>query len=240
MDGVEASRIVRVTLEEISKQYGIDFETLRVAHWPILEALHALTLEKQRIGYRQGKADIELHQNGVLKGVQDSLDALRGEVVSKRQLAENEILERGRKASEMRHWHISLLGLGRIAQGADAMDKAGIRGIIESTIRLGGKFPNEDEQLQIEDVQSELEFCTSIIDVVKLLEINRSLICSAFGVDDAAFDECAADIKSLEMGANKQSSDLSTDESQASLERGMRNYTRAVKNGGQPESKNSH
>jgi hypothetical protein len=140
----------------------------------------------------------------------------------------------------MRHWHISLLGFGRIAQGTDAMDKAGIRGIIESTIRLGGRFPNEDEQLQIEDVQSELESCTSITDVVKLLEINRSLICSAFGVDDAAFDECIADINSLEIGATKQSPDLSADESQASLERGMRNYVRAVKNGEQHEAKSSH
>ncbi|MEQ1556971.1 MAG: hypothetical protein ABL915_09290, partial [Gallionella sp.] len=67
---------------------------------------------------------------------------------------------------------------------------------------------------------------------VNLLEINRSLICSSFGVDDAAFDECIADINSLEIGATKQSPDLSADESQASLERGMRNYVRAVKNGG--------
>ncbi len=235
MDGVEASRIVESTLNQISDLCQMKRDRLREIHRPILVALQKECAEKVRIaeakGYERGRGEAEGLELAALDGVQNILKELHGETIRKRRTAEEKALDRGRMASEMRHWQISLLGFGRIAKGGDVMDKAGVHCIIESAIRFGGKLPSIENQKLIEQVQSELELCASIDEVVEILEANRSLICNSFGVDDSAFDECVADVQSLATGSVQQSANLSEDEFQAGMERGLRNYSRIVKNG---------
>lgn len=235
MDGVEASRIVELTLNTISDVCQMKRDRLRELHRPILVALQKESAEKIRIaeakGYERGRAETEGLELASLDKVENILNELQGEAIAKRREAEAKALDRGRMASEMRHWKISLLGFGRIAKWSDAMDKAGVHCIIESAIRFGGKLPIVENQKQIELVQSELEICSSIDEVVEILEVNRSLICNSFGVEDSAFDECVADVKSLAMASPMQSNNLSEVEFQAGIERGLRNYSRIVKNG---------
>jgi hypothetical protein len=161
MDGVEASRIVSATLENISTQYGVDLNTLRDAHRPILVALQEETREKIR-------------------------------------KAEEDGFERGRMSSELRHLYLSELGFGRISSGTDSMDKVGVQCIIDAAIRLGGKFPGTLSLKRIRTLQAEIQSCTSINDVIALLENSRSLICDAFGVREESFENCLTDIKSLD------------------------------------------
>lgn len=160
MNEVDASNVVEHTLNEISKQYGIDLTSLREAHRPILEALQEETNTKL----------VEAKADG---------------------------FEQGRMESELRHLYLSELGFGEIGSGADAFDKARIHSIIDSSIRLGGKYPGTLTLKNIRALQSELECCTSIDEVVALLEDNRSHICTGFGVKDAGFEDCLADIRSL-------------------------------------------
>jgi hypothetical protein len=161
MDGVEASRIISATLEEISKQYGVDINTLREAHRPILDAMQEETREKMRV-------------------------------------AEEEGFERGRMSSELRHLYLSELGFGRISSGTDSMDKAGVQCVIDAAIRLGGKFPGTLRLKRIRILQAEIQTCSSINEVIELLENNRSLICDSFGVRGKSFEDCLRDIKSLD------------------------------------------
>lgn len=160
MYGVNASNVVEHTLNEISKQYGIDLTSLRKSHQPILEALQ----EDANTKLVEAKADG---------------------------------FEQGRMESELRHLYLSELGFGIVGRGADAFDKARIHSIIDSSIRLGGEYPGTLTLNNIRALQSELECCTSIDEVVALLEDNRSQICTGFGVKDAGFDDCLADIRSL-------------------------------------------
>lgn len=235
MDGVEASRIVEFTLNTISDACQMKRDRLREIHRPILVALQKECAEKVRIaeakGYERGRGEAEGLELAALDGVQNVLKELQGEAIEKRRAAEEKALDRGRMASEMRHWKISLLGFGRIAKGDDAVDKAGVHCIIESAIRFGGKLPSVTNQKQIEQVQSELALCASIDEVVDILEANRNLICNSFGVEDSAFDECVDDVNSLKTVSPMQSANLSEDEFQAGIERGLRNYSRIVKNG---------
>jgi hypothetical protein len=130
------------------------------------------------------------------------LAALQGEQIDKLATAEAKGFDRGRIASEMRHWGISGLEFGRITKGDDAMDKAGIYCILESTIRLGGKAPGTVSNKKLRAIQAELELCNSVSEVVAILDTPRSLICQSFGIDDLNFDECLGDIKSLDFAEN--------------------------------------
>lgn len=142
------------------------------------------------------------------------LTALQEEQIDKLATAESKGFDRGRIASEMRHWGISGLGFGRIARGNDAMDKAGVYCILESTIRLGGKAPGTVSNRKLRAIQAELELCNSVNEVVAILDTHRSFICQSFGIDDLNFDECLVDIKSLEYTEN-DSGEMSEEDRQA-------------------------
>ena len=131
--------------------------------------------------------------------------ALQDEHTRKLRAAEDEGFERGRMESELRHLYLTELGFGRIGRRADALDKVGVHFIIDSAIRVGGKFPGTLSLKQIRALQTELESCESTCEVVSLLEIHRSLICKSFGVGSAEFDACLADIKSLDSAASVDS-----------------------------------
>ena len=114
----------------------------------------------------------------------------------------------------MKHWGISGLGFGRIARGDDAMDKAGIYCILESTIRLGGKVPGTVNIRKLQAIQADLELSNSVDEIIAILEIHRSLICQSFGIDDLNYDECMGDIKSLEY-AEIERGEMSAEDRQA-------------------------
>jgi len=82
------------------------------------------------------------------------LVALQKEATEKRKLAESTGREDGRRSADLRHLYTSQRAFGRIAQGEDeAIDKAGIYCIIDSTIRLGGKSPSTINNRYIDAVQ---------------------------------------------------------------------------------------
>ena len=126
------------------------------------------------------------------------LVALREEAAGKLAIAEKEGFDSGRRSADIRHWSISERGFGRIAKGEDALDKVAIYSIIDSTVRLGGKSPSTIGYRIMDTIQYQLEACSSTLDVIDVLEESRSQICTAFGIGDEQFDECVANIISLD------------------------------------------
>ena len=147
------------------------------------------------------------------------LVTLREEYAEKIQRAEsagrNSGEQSGIRNANLRHWYISQRGFGRIAQGEnEAIDRAGIYHIIDSTVRLGCKAPSTINK-EINAVQSKLFSCTSTQEVLATLEENRSLICDSFGIANDVFNNCLEDINELsvptsEEDLDKQLSRLST------------------------------
>ena len=77
------------------------------------------------------------------------------------------------------------------------MNKAEVRIIIESTLTSGNKTPGLFDLPKIMGLKSKLESCSSVNEVVEILEDNRSLISKSFGLSDAAFYESVEKIKTL-------------------------------------------
>jgi len=78
------------------------------------------------------------------------------------------------------------------------MKKAEVHSIIEATLKSGNKFPGLFDLPKIIGVKSKLESCTSISEVVGILEDNRSLISKSFGLSDSKINESVAKLKALE------------------------------------------
>lgn len=77
------------------------------------------------------------------------------------------------------------------------MNKTEVRNIIEATLKSGNKTPGLFDLPKILGIKSKLESCTSINDVVEMLEVNRSLISKSFGLSDVAFNESIKTINAL-------------------------------------------
>jgi len=77
------------------------------------------------------------------------------------------------------------------------MNKPEVRNIIESTLKSGNKTPGLFDLPKIIGVKSKLESCSSINEVVGVLEDNRSLIFKSFGLSDLAFNESVENLKAL-------------------------------------------
>jgi hypothetical protein len=77
------------------------------------------------------------------------------------------------------------------------MNKAEVRNIIETTLKSGNKSPGLFDLPKILGVKSKLESCTSISEVVGILEDNRSFIAKSFGLSDTVFNESVEKLKSL-------------------------------------------
>jgi hypothetical protein len=69
------------------------------------------------------------------------------------------------------------------------VNKTEVRNIIEATLKSGNKTPGLFDLPKILGIKSKLESCTSIHDVVVMLEANRSLISKSFGLSEAVFDD---------------------------------------------------
>lgn len=77
------------------------------------------------------------------------------------------------------------------------MNKTEVRNIIETTLMSGNKTPGLFDLPKILGVKSKLESCSSINEVVGVLEDNRTLIFKSFGLSDSAFNESVEKLKAL-------------------------------------------
>lgn len=77
------------------------------------------------------------------------------------------------------------------------MNKEQIKSIIEATLKAGAKTPGMFDLPKIISIKSKLETCSSVADVVGLLEENRGLLCGSFGISDAVFDGSLEKLKLL-------------------------------------------
>lgn len=77
------------------------------------------------------------------------------------------------------------------------MNQDQVRSIIEATLKAGEKMPGLFDLPKIMGIKSKLESCSSIYDVIGLLEENRGLLTKSFGLSDSVFDDALAKINSL-------------------------------------------
>ena len=77
------------------------------------------------------------------------------------------------------------------------MNKAEVRNIIETTLKSGNKSPGLFDLPKILGVKSKLESCTSISEVLGILEDNRRFISKSFGLSDTVFNESVEKLKAL-------------------------------------------
>lgn len=78
-----------------------------------------------------------------------------------------------------------------------SMDKTEVRSIIEATLRNGTRTPGLFDLPKILGIKSKLESSTSISEIILILEKNRTLLSTSFGLDDSVFDEVAKKLKAL-------------------------------------------
>jgi len=69
------------------------------------------------------------------------------------------------------------------------MNKEKVRSIIETTLTAGSKKPGLFDLHKILSLKSKLESCSSITEVIGILETNRSLISKSFGLSEAIFND---------------------------------------------------
>jgi hypothetical protein len=77
------------------------------------------------------------------------------------------------------------------------MDKIEVRSIIETTLTSGTKTPGLFDLPKILGIKSKLESCTSISEVILILERNRTLLSKSFGLEDSVFDDVLKKLKAL-------------------------------------------
>ncbi|OIR11393.1 hypothetical protein GALL_68860 [mine drainage metagenome] len=78
------------------------------------------------------------------------------------------------------------------------MNKEEITRIIENTLKNGDKIPGLFDLPRIMSIKAEIQACTSINDVLGLIEEHRDLIARAFGLSEDAIDQTVAKIKAIE------------------------------------------
>ncbi len=77
------------------------------------------------------------------------------------------------------------------------MDKIEIRSIIETTLTSGKKTPGLFDLPKILGIKSKLESCSSISEVILILESNRALLSKSFGLEDSVFEDALKKLKAL-------------------------------------------
>jgi hypothetical protein len=77
------------------------------------------------------------------------------------------------------------------------MNKDEVRSIIESTLKSGSMTPGLFDLPKIIGVKSKLESCTTINEVIGVLQAHRELVCKSFGLEQVPFDEALGKIKAL-------------------------------------------
>lgn len=78
------------------------------------------------------------------------------------------------------------------------MNKDEVLNIIEATLKGGDKTPGLFDLPKILGIKSELQSCTSINDVLGVIEEHRNLLSKAFGLSDDVIQDAVEKLKSLE------------------------------------------
>ncbi len=77
------------------------------------------------------------------------------------------------------------------------MLKTEARKIIEAILTSGSKTPGLFDLPKILGIKSKMESCTSVKEVIGILEENRSLITKAFGISEELFNSGVEKLKAL-------------------------------------------
>ncbi len=78
------------------------------------------------------------------------------------------------------------------------MNKDEVRNIIEATLKGGDNTPGLFDLPRLIVIRSEIQSCTSINDVLEIIEEHRSLLSRAFGLSDDVIEETVEKLKALE------------------------------------------
>jgi hypothetical protein len=78
------------------------------------------------------------------------------------------------------------------------MDKKAILSIIETTLAAGSKVPGLFDLPKIMNIKSEIQACSTINDVLAIVEEHRPLISKAFGLSEDKIEQAVQKIKALE------------------------------------------
>ena len=78
------------------------------------------------------------------------------------------------------------------------MNKEEVINIIENTLKSGDKLPGMFDIPKIMGIRSELQSCSSIDDVLNIIDNHKDLICKAFGLSEEVIAGAVEKIKALE------------------------------------------
>lgn len=78
------------------------------------------------------------------------------------------------------------------------MNKDEVLNIIEATLKGGDKIPGLFDLPKIMGIKSQIQSCTSIDDVLGIIDEHRSLISKAFGLSDDVIESAVEKLKALE------------------------------------------
>ena len=78
------------------------------------------------------------------------------------------------------------------------MNEDEVRNIIEAALKGGDKTPGLFDLPRLIAIRSEIQSCTSINDVLGIIEEHRSVLSKAFGLSDDVIEETMEKLKALE------------------------------------------
>jgi hypothetical protein len=78
------------------------------------------------------------------------------------------------------------------------MNKDEVLNIIEAALKGGDKTPGLFDLPKIMGIKSKIQSCTSVNDVLGIIEEHRSLLSKAFGLSDDVIEETVEKLKALE------------------------------------------
>ncbi len=78
------------------------------------------------------------------------------------------------------------------------MNRDEVRNIIEATLRGGDKTPGLFDLPRILGIKLEIQSCTSINEVLGIIEKHRSLLSKAFGLSDDVIEATKKKLRALE------------------------------------------
>jgi hypothetical protein len=78
------------------------------------------------------------------------------------------------------------------------MNKDEVHNIIEATLKSGARTPGLFDIPKMLLIKAEIQSCTSISDVLWIIEKHRNLISKAFGLRDDVLEESMQKLKALE------------------------------------------
>jgi hypothetical protein len=88
--------------------------------------------------------------------------------------------------------------LASLRKSGAGMDKKEILNIIETTLKSGNKIPGLFDLPKIMNIKSEIQACSTINDVLAIVEEHRPLISKAFGLSEDKIEQTIQKIKALE------------------------------------------